>query len=119
MFDTHEAARQLNYPHRTLAYLLRRFCGIEIDKKFQLADWRIRPLPDELKSYARMDTHYLIYVYHLLKKELRSFGNGTDNIIRVVFNNSSSICKRVSLGNGGMMANYFTYFMFINSALQS
>lgn len=32
-------------------------------KEYQLADWRIRPLPAELLKYAREDTHYLLYIY--------------------------------------------------------
>lgn len=41
--------------------------GLQTDKKYQLADWRVRPLPEELLVYARMDTHYLLYIYDCLK----------------------------------------------------
>ena len=40
---------------------------MQTDKKYQLADWRVRPLPEELMLYARMDTHYLLYIYDCLK----------------------------------------------------
>jgi len=40
---------------------------VQTDKRYQLADWRIRPLPEEMLLYARMDTHYLLYMYDLLK----------------------------------------------------
>jgi len=40
---------------------------VQSDKKYQLADWRVRPLPEELMVYARMDTHYLLYIYDRLK----------------------------------------------------
>ena len=32
-----------------------------------MADWRIRPLSEEALLYARMDTHYLLYMYDLIK----------------------------------------------------
>lgn len=42
MFDTHQAAKQLQYSGLSLAYLMNRFCNIQPNKHFQLADWRIR-----------------------------------------------------------------------------
>nr|CAI5816921.1 unnamed protein product [Callosobruchus analis] len=49
--------------------------------EFQLADWRIRPLPNELKQYARGDTHYLIYIYQMMKNDLLNKANGQDNLL--------------------------------------
>ena len=40
-----------------------------------MADWRIRPLPDVLRKYAREDTHYLLYIYDLLRIELTRKSN--------------------------------------------
>ncbi|KAK5646684.1 hypothetical protein RI129_005148 [Pyrocoelia pectoralis] len=94
MFDTHQAAKQLEYSGLSLAYLLNRFCNVIPNKHFQLADWRIRPLPDELKTYARMDTHYLIYIYCILRNELLKKGNGCDNILKSVLSQSTDICKK-------------------------
>jgi len=42
MFDTHQAARELNLTAFSLAYLLKSYCDIDANKQFQLADWRIR-----------------------------------------------------------------------------
>ncbi|KAI0399454.1 ribonuclease H-like domain-containing protein [Xylaria palmicola] len=72
LFDTFEAACALQYPGRSLAYLLKRFVDFDADKKYQLADWRIRPLPEEMFYYARSDTHYLLYIYDHLRNELLS-----------------------------------------------
>ncbi|KAI1305122.1 ribonuclease H-like domain-containing protein [Xylaria venustula] len=72
LFDTFEAACALQYPARSLAYLLKRFVDFDADKKYQLADWRIRPIPDEMFYYARSDTHYLLYIYDKLRNELLS-----------------------------------------------
>lgn len=63
MFDTGQAARVLEMPSFGLAYLLSHFCGMDADKSFQLADWRVRPLPEDMLHYARMDTHCLLYIY--------------------------------------------------------
>ena len=39
----------------------------QADKRWQLADWRVRPLSAEALLYARMDTHYLLYIYDRLR----------------------------------------------------
>ena len=59
MFDTGQAARVLAYPSASLAYLLERHVGFNADKRYQLADWRIRPLPQHMIDYARADTRYV------------------------------------------------------------
>ncbi|KAI9850992.1 MAG: exosome nuclease subunit [Thelocarpon superellum] len=70
LFDTYHAARALGYPSASLASLLSRFIHIQADKQYQMADWRIRPLPKELFNYARSDTHYLLYIYDNMRNEL-------------------------------------------------
>eukprot|EP00770_Monocercomonoides_exilis_P001278 MONOS_16813.1-p1 / transcript=MONOS_16813.1 / gene=MONOS_16813 / organism=Monocercomonoides_exilis_PA203 / gene_product=exosome component 10-like / transcript_product=exosome component 10-like / location=Mono_scaffold00021:28258-31837(+) / protein_length=1133 / sequence_SO=supercontig / SO=protein_coding / is_pseudo=false len=40
-------------------------------KRLQRSDWRIRPLSEEMKEYARQDTHYLLYVWDCLRIELK------------------------------------------------
>ncbi|XP_044268640.1 exosome component 10 [Tribolium madens] len=94
MFDTHQAAKTLQYSALSLAFLLKKFCNVSPNKQFQLADWRIRPLPDELKSYAREDTHYLIYIYKMLKRELLQKANKCDKLLRSVIERSTEICKK-------------------------
>jgi len=42
LFDTYLAMKQLNFAHFSLQHLLAHFCSIELDKKYQLADWRLR-----------------------------------------------------------------------------
>ncbi|KAL9615546.1 MAG: hypothetical protein Q9167_000059 [Letrouitia subvulpina] len=70
LFDTFHAARLLKYPKRSLAYLLARFANFSAEKQYQVADWRIRPLPDPLFNYARSDTHFLLYIYDNLRNEV-------------------------------------------------
>lgn len=41
--------------------------GAQADKRWQLADWRVRPLSEEALLYARMDTHFLLYIHDCIK----------------------------------------------------
>jgi exosome complex exonuclease RRP6 len=70
LFDTYHAARTLGYPGGSLAYLLERHVQFKAQKQHQLADWRVRPLPEEIFEYARADTHFLLYVYDNMRNEL-------------------------------------------------
>lgn len=70
LFDTHYAARALGYSGGSLAFLLKKFVNVDAQKQYQLADWRIRPLPQELLDYARSDTHYLLYIFDCMRNEL-------------------------------------------------
>lgn len=95
MFDTYRAAKVLEYSALSLAYLMRRFCQVIPNKQFQLADWRIRPLPLEFKQYAREDTHYLIYIYKMMKQELFKKAGQSDRLVKAVFDQSTEVCKKV------------------------
>lgn len=70
LFDTMHAARVLGYPAVGLDKLLGEKFGIQVDKRYQKADWAARPLPDEQIQYAMLDTHYLFDLRNVLKKEL-------------------------------------------------
>mmetsp|Transcript_23091 Transcript_23091/g.27151 ORF Transcript_23091/g.27151 Transcript_23091/m.27151 type:complete len:216 (+) Transcript_23091:799-1446(+) len=74
LFDTGQAARYLNYPSFSLAYLLEKHAHItnvsEMKHKYQLSDWRVRPLSSGQLLYARSDTHYLLPIYDILRCEL-------------------------------------------------
>ncbi|UYV82342.1 CDC5L [Cordylochernes scorpioides] len=94
MFDTGQASRVLGYTNFSLNYLVQKFCNIQLDKKYQLADWRMRPLSVEMLTYARMDTHYLLYIYDLMKNELLDRESKTKNVLITVFNRSKEICLK-------------------------
>ncbi|MBQ7567417.1 HRDC domain-containing protein [bacterium] len=70
IFDTYIAAGALNYPKRGLAVLIQQHFGVTLDKQYQRADWRQRPLPEEMMQYARYDTSYLFDLRLALLKEL-------------------------------------------------
>ncbi|CAL4111705.1 unnamed protein product, partial [Meganyctiphanes norvegica] len=94
MFDTHQAAVILEYPQRSLAALLNKFTQVMADKTYQRADWRIRPLPQDFISYARQDSHYLLFIYDLMRNELIKKGNNLNNLINAVYCRSTDICMK-------------------------
>ncbi|XP_040007563.1 exosome component 10 [Xiphias gladius] len=91
LFDTHQASRALNLARHSLDHLLKHFCNVDSDKRYQLADWRIRPLPDEMVQYARTDTHYLLYIYDCVRAQLLDFNHGQPGLLQSVWNKSKDI----------------------------
>ncbi|XP_070766578.1 exosome complex component 10 isoform X2 [Enoplosus armatus] len=91
LFDTHQASRALNLARHSLDHLLTHFCNVDSDKRYQLADWRIRPLPDEMVQYARTDTHYLLYIYDCVRAQLLDFNHGQPGLLQCVWNKSKDI----------------------------
>ena len=57
-------------PKDSLAFLVDYYCNVKVTKKYQRADWRVRPLPPQMERYAREDTHYLLYIYQRMRNEL-------------------------------------------------
>ncbi|XP_035413417.2 exosome component 10 isoform X2 [Cygnus atratus] len=94
MFDTHQAARLLNLGKHSLDHLLKLYCGVDADKQYQLADWRIRPLPEEMIQYARDDTHYLLYIYDKVREALWERGNEQPTQLQIVWQRSRDICLK-------------------------
>ena len=91
LFDTGQAARVLELPSKGLAYLLHHYCGVKANKKFQLADWRMRPLTKEMVEYARGDTHHLLYVFDRLKEALHAQG---PDCIAETLSRSRDVCLK-------------------------
>lgn len=94
LFDTGQASRVLDLPRYSLAFLLNFCCSIQVDKQYQLADWRIRPLPPDMVKYAREDTHYLLYIYDRMRNELLRRSNSQNNVLYSVINRSKEICTK-------------------------
>ncbi|KAI8913114.1 ribonuclease H-like domain-containing protein [Powellomyces hirtus] len=91
LFDTYHASHLLELPHHGLQYLLKFYCNVETNKAYQLADWRIRPLPTELMKYARSDTHFLLYIYDRMRNELLNLSNPeTHNLLRATLQRSAT-----------------------------
>ena len=84
LFDTYYACVALNFEGRGLKYLLKRFANFDAQKKYQTADWRVRPLPDQMLDYARSDTHYLLYIYDHLRNMLLEASTPENNLMDYV-----------------------------------
>ena len=70
LFDTMLASRFLGITEFGLAALLKARFGIELNKKYQKADWSKRPLSPEMSAYAAADTSDLLPLYDQLSAEL-------------------------------------------------
>lgn len=70
LFDTYHASKALGFPKFSLAYLLETFANFKTSKKYQLADWRVRPIEGPMLAYARSDTHFLLHIYDILRNKL-------------------------------------------------
>ena len=71
LFDTMIACQFLGEKEVGLAAALYKRFGVELDKRYQKADWSRRPLTDEMIEYAVRDTSLLIELYGQLKVELQ------------------------------------------------
>ena len=74
LFDTMQAGRVLGRRQAGLDRLLEEKFGVKMNKRFQKADWAVRPLSHDLLLYARLDTHYLIPLRDMLQAELEASG---------------------------------------------
>uniref|UniRef100_A0A6V7QYL2 HRDC domain-containing protein n=1 Tax=Ananas comosus var. bracteatus TaxID=296719 RepID=A0A6V7QYL2_ANACO len=95
MFDTGQASRLLQLERNSLEYLLHHFCRVNANKEYQNADWRLRPLPDEMIKYAREDTHYLLHIYDLMKIRLLSSSTNESDLLLEVYKRSNEICLQL------------------------
>lgn len=74
LFDTRVAAQLADEEGVGLAALLEKHFGVTLNKKYQRADWSLRPLTDEMIAYAASDTKYLIRLKNALTAKLENLG---------------------------------------------
>jgi ribonuclease D len=74
LFDTMIACQFLGEASVGLAAVLKKRFGVDLDKRFQQADWSRRPLPPEMLDYAAKDTSLLPELYRALTAELSEKG---------------------------------------------
>jgi ribonuclease D len=74
IFDTMLACRILGWKELSLSAQLTSQFGIDMDKHFQKANWGLRPLSDEQKTYAALDSHFLLSLRDRLKEALSKAG---------------------------------------------
>ena len=70
LFDTQIAARILGWRKVGLGNILEDRFGLKLNKKFQRANWKDRPLSDEMMRYAQLDTHFLLELRDQLEELL-------------------------------------------------
>ena len=74
LFDTRVAAQLLDEPGIGLAALLEKYLQVHVDKRFQRADWSIRPLSPEMLAYAANDTRHLAELRDIMRNRLIELG---------------------------------------------
>lgn len=95
MFDTGQASRKLKLERNSLEYLLHHYCGVTANKEYQNADWRLRPIPPEMIRYAREDTHYLLYIFDVMRNELLALPENPDDALMEVYKRSYDLCVQL------------------------
>ena len=70
IFDTQVAAALTGERALGLSALLNRFLGVRLPKKYQRADWAMRPLPAEMLEYAAADARHLAPLADILHARL-------------------------------------------------
>ncbi|MDY0385051.1 ribonuclease D [Trichlorobacter sp.] len=74
MYDTMIAAQFIGLTEFGLAALLRSHFGVELDKRFQKADWSQRPLTADMANYAAHDTAHLLQLADSLRAKVEELG---------------------------------------------
>jgi ribonuclease D len=74
VFDTRVAAQLLGIRAFGLAALLDRYFGVKLEKKYQRADWSLRPLTPGMLEYAAQDTMHLLALRDRMKTDLEHAG---------------------------------------------
>lgn len=75
IYDTSRAFKEIMKRDKTnkapnltsFEYLARIFLNQQPDKRYQVAEWKLRPLPNAMLHYSRTDSHYLLYIYAILE----------------------------------------------------
>ncbi|XP_050901233.1 protein RRP6-like 2 [Lathyrus oleraceus] len=98
LFDTGQASKVLKLERNSLEYLLHHFCEVSANKEYQNAEWRLRPIPDEMLRYAREDTHYLLYIYDSMRINLTSLPKApesSDSPLVEAYKRSYDVCMQL------------------------
>jgi ribonuclease D len=74
IFDTRVAAQLLGIRAFGLAALLERYFGVKLEKKYQRADWSLRPLTQGMLDYAAQDTMHLLDLRDRMRDDLERAG---------------------------------------------
>ena len=96
IFDTARAFGEMTKcgdksEHRFVSfdYLVTALLGIKVNKFFQVAEWKLRPLPKVMMNYSRADSHYLLYIYAILIDLISGYENEVQLLNSTYTENSS------------------------------
>jgi ribonuclease D len=92
LFDTMQAARILGCERVGLDSVLKEKLGIQLEKKYQKANWGERPLSQEMLNYARLDTHHLPALRDRLQTDLQACGRwelAQEEFVRLALGNGN------------------------------
>uniref|UniRef100_A0A0E0M7Z1 HRDC domain-containing protein n=1 Tax=Oryza punctata TaxID=4537 RepID=A0A0E0M7Z1_ORYPU len=78
LFDTGQASRVLQMDRNSLEHLLHHFCGVTANKE-----------------YAREDTHYLLYIYDLMRLRLVKESSDENDLLLEVYKRGREICLQL------------------------
>lgn len=74
IFDVMIAAKYIGIKRCGLNNLIERFFSVKLNKKYQKANWKERPIKKEMLDYACMDVYYLKKLKDILIPELKKMG---------------------------------------------
>lgn len=92
IFDSFYASRKLGLERQSLSFLISHFFNYDLDKSLQTADWRIRPLTQEMTAYAQLDTHCLFPLFDIMRINLIT-RCGREGLLEVLKRSSSQSLK--------------------------
>lgn len=110
LFDTGQAARAFGFERVGLGALLKHFCNVQLDKRLQLADWRIRPLTSAMLTYARADTHYLLSIKDRLVTLLSSVNISGKNGVQYAFEQSQKVSLNLFQREGFSESDFWDFY---------
>jgi ribonuclease D len=98
IFDTMVASRILGRKDVGLGSILKTAFEVNLDKRYQRANWGKRPLPDDMLHYAHLDTHFLIPLRQILYRELEQ-----KNLIQLAQEDFNRLSKLENLNTNGQL----------------
>ncbi|HUF37342.1 MAG TPA: HRDC domain-containing protein [Anaerolineales bacterium] len=100
LFDTQIAVRILGWKRVGLGNILEEKFGLKPNKRYQRADWKRRPLPEDMMQYAQLDTHFLIELRDQLEPLLTE--RGLIELAREDFKRACEVTEVHETGKNGM-----------------
>ena len=79
-----QAARVLSYGNDSVKDLLKRFCDIKYSLLSSSCDWRYRPLSQIMIDDCRKETHFMGFLFDMIRKRLIESSPQSLNLVQIV-----------------------------------